>query len=50
MPAAANFEQERLELESLLASGIFDRAPALAQLLAYVCSKYFEGQAEQIKE
>jgi hypothetical protein len=50
MPAAAKFEQERSELESVLASGVFDRAPSLAQVLTYVCSKYFEGEAGQIKE
>src|SRR5947208_231571 len=50
MLPASKFEQERLELESVLASGVFDRAPGLAQVLTYVCSKYFEGEAEQIKE
>src|SRR5579885_3099257 len=46
----ADFTQEKNELESLLASGIFDRAPNLAQVLTYVCEKYFEGAADQIKE
>src|ERR1700686_5147773 len=50
MHAAADFGQERLELEAILASGIFHRAPNLAQVLMYVCAKYFEGSAEQIKE
>src|SRR5580700_4118836 len=50
MHAAADFVQEKNELQSLLASGIFDRAPNLAQVLTYVCEKYFEGAAEQIKE
>ena len=50
MATAANFDQERSELQSVLASGIFDRAPSLAQLLTYVCSRYFEGESEQIKE
>ena len=50
MPTSADFAQERHELERVLASGIFSRAPNLAQLLTYVCSKYFEGTAEQIKE
>src|SRR6478672_7884721 len=50
MQAAADFRQERHELDSILASGIFNRAPNLAQLLTYVCAKYFEGTAEQIKE
>ena len=50
MHAAADFRQQRHELDALLASGIFSRAPNLAQLLTYVCAKYFEGTAEQIKE
>ena len=50
MQAAADFRQERHELDTILASGILNRAPNLAQLLTYVCAKYFEGAAEQIKE
>ena len=50
MGTAADFEEERRELESLLDSGIFDRAPNLAQLLKYVCTKHFEGVSDQIKE
>jgi hypothetical protein len=50
MHAAADFVQEKNELQSVLASGIFNRAPNLAQVLTYVCGQYFEGAAEQIKE
>jgi hypothetical protein len=50
MQTARDFEQERTELQTVLASGIFERAPNLAQLLTYVCERYFEGAAEQIKE
>jgi hypothetical protein len=50
MPTPAGFGQEKQELEAVLASGIFHRAPNLAQLLTYVCGKHFEGAAEQIKE
>jgi hypothetical protein len=50
MHSTTEFEQEKREFQSLLASGIFDRAPNLAQVLTYVCEKYFEGAAEQIKE
>src|SRR5258708_39410898 len=50
MQAAADFRQERHELDTILASGILTRDPNLAQLLTYVCAKYFEGTAEQIKE
>ena len=35
---------------AILASGILNRAPNLAQVLTYVCAKYFEGAGEQIKE
>ena len=38
------------EVQVVLDSGIFNRSPALAHLLAYVCEKYFEGTAGQIKE
>ncbi len=45
-----DFTLEKRELESVLASGIFDRSPSLAQLLSYVCQKHFEGTADEIKE
>ena len=48
--ASAGFEKEKLELEALLASGIFNRAPNLAHLLGYVCAKHFHGEGDQIKE
>jgi hypothetical protein len=50
MPAVTGFEREKRELETVLASGIFHRAPNLANLLTYVCAKYFEGAAGEIKE
>ncbi|MGA2599353.1 MAG: malectin domain-containing carbohydrate-binding protein [Bryobacteraceae bacterium] len=50
MSVTTSIDHERSELDSILASGILDRAPSLAQLLTYVCTKYFEGSAEQIKE
>jgi Malectin domain len=50
MHTAADFRQERHELDTILGSGILSRAPNLAHLLTYVCTKYFEGTAEQIKE
>ena len=45
-----DYAQERQELERVLTSGIFDRAPSLAQVLAYVCEKYFEGTGQELKE
>jgi hypothetical protein len=50
MHAAADFVQEKNELQSVLDSGIFNRAPNLAHVLTYVCGQYFEGAAGQIKE
>ena len=41
---------ERQEVERVLASGIFERSPSLAQVLTYICAKYFEGTADSIKE
>lgn len=46
----AALEAERAELNAVLSSEIFQRAPTLAQLLSYVCGKYFSGQSGQIKE
>jgi hypothetical protein len=50
MPTVTAFEREKREVETILASGIFNRAPNLAHLLKYVCTKYFEGAAREIKE
>ena len=50
MSTTIRFEPERSELRAVLESGIFDRAANLSHLLNYVCSRYFEGEAEQIKE
>lgn len=50
MPSITGYKEERAELDSILASGIFSRSPSLAQLLSYVCNKYFEGNAAQVKE
>jgi hypothetical protein len=47
---AGEFAAEKAELDHVLASGIFDRSPGLAQLLTYVCSQYFQGTAAEIKE
>ena len=50
MTTTVDFSRESDELQNILASGIFDRSPMLAQLLKYVCAKYFEGDASNIKE
>jgi len=41
---------ERDELESVLSSGIFAKAPRQAELLKHICDEYFEGRVDQIKE
>jgi hypothetical protein len=50
MSADPDPDQCKAELEAVIASGIFAKAPSLALLLEYVCAKYFEGHANQIKE
>src|SRR6266704_1188529 len=50
MVETKNHLPEKAEVEHLLASGIFDRSPGLAQLLGYVCNKYFEGRSPEVKE
>jgi hypothetical protein len=50
MPSTVGLREEKAELEAVFASGIFGRAPGLARMLDYVCTKYFEGQADQVKE
>ena len=41
---------QRAELQSVLSSQAFVRAPRLAHLLSYLCEKLFAGEAGQIKE
>jgi len=43
-------ETARAELEAVLASSLLARAPSLSTLLGYLCEKYFQGQAHQLKE
>lgn len=43
-------QMEREELQSVLASGILAKSPNLEKLLRYVCEKYWEGKADQLKE
>jgi hypothetical protein len=46
----ADLEAQRAELEAVLHSEYFVRAPMLAHLLSYLCEKLFAGEASQIKE
>ena len=44
------FEQQRSELNALLESPLFARAPSLRSFLSYICEQYFDGKAEDLKE
>jgi len=43
-------QQEEAELEAVFASGTFAKSQGLARLLKYLCHKYFEGHASDLKE
>ena len=45
-----DIEAQRAELDAVLHSEYFTRAPRLALLLSYLCEKLFAGEARQIKE
>jgi hypothetical protein len=49
-PATIDLAAQRAELEAVLHSEQFTRAPTLANLLSYLCEKLFAGEAYQIKE
>ena len=49
-PESAELEAQRAELQTLLGSKEFMRAPTLANLLSYLCERFFAGEANQIKE
>jgi len=42
--------EEREALAAVLASATFQKSPNLARLLEYICTKYFEGAANDLKE
>src|SRR5437763_14050414 len=50
MGALASSAQERLEVDLVLRSGIFEKAPRLENFFRYICRLHFEGRADQIKE
>jgi hypothetical protein len=49
-PEPVDIEAQRAELDAVLHSEYFVRAPKLAHLLTYLCEKLFAGQSNQIKE
>jgi hypothetical protein len=49
-PKPADLEAQRAEVEAVLHSEYFTRAPMLSHLLSYLCEKLFAGESGQIKE
>ena len=49
-PEPTDLGAQRAELDAVLHSEHFTRAPTLAHLLSYLCEKLFAGKAYQIKE
>lgn len=45
-----NFEEERRELERVLAHPDISRSGSLVRFLSFICNKYFDGQADEIRE
>jgi hypothetical protein len=45
-----DLDARRAEVEAVLQSKTFTRAPILAHLLSYLCERLFAGEANQIKE
>ena len=50
MHATLGSEKERTEMESVLASGLFDKSPRLGTFFRYICERHLEGHADEIKE
>jgi hypothetical protein len=48
--AASNFQEERAELEWLLHSPEISRSASFVRFLSFICNKYFEGEAKDIRE
>jgi hypothetical protein len=49
-PGITNEDRERTELDAVLTSTLFARAPDLSKILRYVCEKHFASLADAIKE
>lgn len=50
MPRSVSREEEKAALERVLASEAFAKSQSLARLLSYLCGKYFDGRASEVKE
>ncbi len=49
-PASTNFQKEKEELEWLLHSPEISRSASFVRFLSFICNKYFEGAANDIRE
>jgi hypothetical protein len=47
---SSNFEEEKKELEWLLRSPEISRSASFVRFLSFICNKYFEGAANEIRE
>ncbi len=45
-----DFQEERAELERVLRDPEISRSTSLVRFLTFICNKYFEGQADEIRE
>jgi hypothetical protein len=50
MQRSVSRQEEKAELEAVLASEAFAKSQNLARLLSYLCGKYFDGRACDLKE
>ncbi len=50
MGVVSSSSQERSEVDAVLRSGIFEKAPRLEKFFLYICRLHFEGRADEIKE
>ena len=50
MDVVSSSSQERSEVDAVLRSGIFEKAPRLEKFFLYICRLHFEGRADEIKE
>src|SRR5579863_4853195 len=49
-PASSNFHEEKEELKWLLLSPEISRSASFVRFLSFICNKYFEGAANEIRE
>lgn len=50
MHTVATVQQEQAEVEFLLQSCVFEKAPRLGRFFRYICERHFEGRADCLKE